>query len=102
MIVISLARLHLAPTLAGRPGGSADTRDADPPTDLFLLRFCATKPAGVSPAGFFVRNGHGYSAFKCLEGHDLGRCFPKNYQKSNKSKQKCDEKHSYLRFLSKT
>ncbi|SOO27894.1 hypothetical protein XAP6164_1950003 [Xanthomonas phaseoli pv. phaseoli] len=58
--------------------------------DLPPPAFCATKPAGVLPAGFFVSSRCAYSALKCLEGHDLGRCFPKIYQKSNKSKQKCD------------
>lgn len=50
----------------------------------------------------FVRSGHSYSVRKCLMRHDVGLCFPKNYQKNNKSKPKCDKKHAYLRFLSKT
>lgn len=66
------------------------------------MPFCAIKPADVPRGWVFVFSSSAYSALKCPYGHDLGRCFPKIYQKSNESKQKCDQERTYLRFLSKT
>ncbi|WP_238153079.1 hypothetical protein [Xanthomonas campestris] len=68
----------------------------------FLPIFCATKPAGVLPAGFFVLPGHAYSAWRRAAWRDLGGCFPKIYRKANKTSLKRDGYHDYARGVSKT